>query len=389
MPRSAALLMDPSRLRAVAEVLPDVSGQDEDFDRIARLASQALAAPTAFVTLITATDQNFVGLCGAPEAMGGSRGGPHEHSLCRHTVLAGEVVSITNTLENPVFSGNPIVLGLGLKAYLGIPLVTSQGHTLGTICVIDYTPRDWSIAEIDLLRDYAAVALGQLEAVANSARIRAAFDVALHDLKTPLSGLLMASSLVSQRLDSLPQELHPLFQVVEESTAAAVRLVNTLAAEQREMTVTPSASDPMRAAQEVISRLRPRADAKGMVLDSACTETCRLNAPPWVVEQILENLISNAIKYAPGGSVVSLGFRMEEGAGHFHISDQGPGFTEGDRKRMFMRYSRLSALPSGGESSTGLGLSIVKRLADQHGGVVRLLSGVDEGAEFRVSFPLA
>lgn len=387
MPPKPGILLDESRLQAVAAVLSDNPGPDEDFDRIARLAAQALSAPTSLITLISATTQNFRGVCGAPEGMGNERSGPHANSLCKHTVLKGEIVSITNARVDPRFSENPIVNAIGIQAYLGIPLVNVDGHTLGSICVIDFVPRQWSLYEIDLLRDYAAVAVGQMESVSTSARMRVAFDVALHDLKTPLSGIMMASSMVSERLKNVPEDLHPLLKVVETSTEAAVKLVKTLAAENRQAT-SRSCDDPVGAAEMISARLMGHADSKDINVMITAVESCSLKVPSWVLEQILENLISNAIKFSPVHSTVQVTFLIDDHMGHFLVADEGPGFSDKDRLRIFTRYARLSAMPTGNESSTGIGLSIVKRLADQNGGQVELVSAVGESSVFRVSFPL-
>ena len=204
MPRASGLLYDELRLQAVSAVLPSDAGADHDFDRLARLAALALRTPTSFITLIDGSNQHFRGVCGPSQAMGESRSGSHANSLFRHTVVEGAIVSIPNIAMDPLFSNNATVEALGIMAYIGIPLVTTQGHTIGSMCGIDYEPRDWTAEEIDLLRDYAAIAVGQLEATAISAKIRVAFDVALHDLKTPLSGLTMASSLFTERIASVP-----------------------------------------------------------------------------------------------------------------------------------------------------------------------------------------
>ena len=381
-------LFDEARLRAVAAVLPEEAGPDADLDRIAQLAARAVAVPTTLITLIGETHQHFRGMCGASAAMGEARDGPHANSLCRHTVLEGEIVSIPNTAEDARFADNPVVTALALKAYLGIPLVTADGHILGTICAIDYRAREWSADEIALLRDYAAVAMGQLEAMANSAKIRVAFDVALHDLKTPLSGLLMAASLVHERMDAVPAELKPLMKVVKTSTEAAVKLVETLSTERQERALTSICADPAGTMESILDRLRHRADRKAIAFEFDPGKPIPMKVPPWVLERIMENLATNAIKYGPKGSKVAIRFATGDGHGHFHIRDQGPGFSETDREKMYSRYARLSAEPTGNESSTGLGLSIVKRLADQHGGRVELLSGSGESAEFRVSFAM-
>lgn len=105
------------------------------------------------------------------------------------------------------------------------------------------------------------------------------------------------------------------------------------------------------------------------------------------VSQILDNLLSNALKFSPPGRHIGVAVRVAGSWVECIVEDQGPGFTPDDQKRMFRRYGRLSARPTGGEPSTGLGLSIVKRLVqDLHGELV-CNSRVGHGATFIVRLP--
>lgn len=388
MLRKLDLLADPSRLGGVTAVLSDTHGSNSDYDRLARLTAGALETPTSLITLIDETHQHFHGICGAPGGMGEARDGPHTDSLCLHTVLTGALVSITDTGADPRFSENPLVKSLGIKAYLGMPLVNHLGHTMGSICAIDYTPREWTDGQVSLLRDFAAVTSSHLDAEIDNVKIRSAFDVALHDIKTPLAGLTMASALVSERIDSVPKELHPLLQVVRESTEAAVKLVDILATEQKRKS-SKRCEQPLEIASHVVSKFSPPAMDKGMAVTLAARHSAALEVPDWVLAQVLENLVSNAVKYGPSGSEVMVTFLVEDGAGHFHIRDEGPGFTKEDRQKMYRRYATLSATPTGGEKSTGIGLSVVKLLTAEHSGTVTLISEPGSATEFRVSFPVA
>ena len=108
------------------------------------------------------------------------------------------------------------------------------------------------------------------------------------------------------------------------------------------------------------------------------------------IREAIDNLLSNAIKYSPIGGKISV--TVSDGNDHTGISvtDEGAGLSPEDLGRLFGRFQRLSAKPTAGESSTGLGLSIVKRIIDMHGGEVTAKSaGHGEGSTFTITLPAA
>ena len=118
-------------------------------------------------------------------------------------------------------------------------------------------------------------------------------------------------------------------------------------------------------------------------------ENAVVQADPAALSQVLGNLLSNAVKFSPPGKEISIGVRSEESYVECYVQDQGPGFTEEDKTRMFQRYGRLSARPTGGEPSAGLGLSIVKKLVEAMGGALTCESTAGSGARFTVRLPKA
>jgi signal transduction histidine kinase len=106
------------------------------------------------------------------------------------------------------------------------------------------------------------------------------------------------------------------------------------------------------------------------------------------MREAIDNLVSNAIKYSPVGGKIDILVTRDADNTIIRISDQGAGLSPEDLGRLFGRFQRLSAKPTGGESSTGLGLSIVKRIVDMHGGSVNADSaGPGTGATFTVTLP--
>jgi signal transduction histidine kinase len=125
-------------------------------------------------------------------------------------------------------------------------------------------------------------------------------------------------------------------------------------------------------------------------------QTISLSAPPNFVtmcdadriREAIDNLVSNAIKYSPIGGKITVAVTHEGAETVIRISDQGAGLSPEDLGRLFGRFQRLSAKPTAGESSTGLGLSIVKRIIDMHGGHVTAQSpGPGQGSTFTVTLP--
>jgi signal transduction histidine kinase len=108
---------------------------------------------------------------------------------------------------------------------------------------------------------------------------------------------------------------------------------------------------------------------------------------PTVTTQVFENLISNAIKYSPPGKTITVRLTEEASGVRFEVRDEGPGLSVEDHRKLFGKFARLSAKPTGGEHATGLGLSIVKRMVEAMNGKVWCESELGKGASFMVELP--
>jgi signal transduction histidine kinase len=133
-----------------------------------------------------------------------------------------------------------------------------------------------------------------------------------------------------------------------------------------------------------LHHLQTASARKQIALEFVDGPPCWASADGKAALQIFDNLISNALKYSPIGGRVRLSVEGARGWVEFRIKDQGPGISEDDQKKLFKKHTRLSARPTAGESSMGLGLSIVKRLAEAMGGSVACQSAFGHGATFVV-----
>jgi hypothetical protein len=142
--------------------LLDTPGEDA-LNRLARLAARLLDAPTALVSLVDADRQFFMSAVGLPEPWALARQTPLSHSFCRHAVDTGAPFVVSDAREHPLVRENPAIQDIGVVAYAGIPLVTQGGHALGTLCVIDSRPREWSPAQLETLRELAGAVMATVD----------------------------------------------------------------------------------------------------------------------------------------------------------------------------------------------------------------------------------
>jgi formate hydrogenlyase transcriptional activator len=157
------ILEDEARLEALRRTSLLDSPPEEAFDRLTRLATAVLHVPVAIISLIDRDRQFIKSACGLSGSLDSLRKTPLEHSFCKHPVGSGEPLVVADNRRHPVVGDYPAVTELGLIAYAGIPLVTSQGHALGTFCVLDERPHDWSEEEVGILRVLAKSAMSEIE----------------------------------------------------------------------------------------------------------------------------------------------------------------------------------------------------------------------------------
>lgn len=214
-----------------------------------------------------------------------------------------------------------------------------------------------------------------------------------HDLKNSLAGMKLSAGLLQSRSAELPTRCVPLVENIMSATERMLAFMQEFLANQRaeQLQIKHVTINLCDVAAHVVSTHQPAAHAKTITLTLHTPKTAVLvTADPEGVMQALENLVSNAIKFSSAGGEVTVTVeRPLAGMAKCHVSDTGPGFTEDDRTKLFRRYGRLSAQPTGDEPSTGLGLSIVKRLVDAMGGSITLAESTGKGAEFVLALPVA
>lgn len=217
--------------------------------------------------------------------------------------------------------------------------------------------------------------------------------IAAHDLRNPLSAIQGYAEMIIEDAQSLAhRDLEGNGQRIREAAKRMTEMVqNFLDAnriERGELKLNMAISDLSPLLQSVLESQSPHATAKGQMIQLELPPTPTLAlADVSITLQVFENLVSNAVKYSPPGKKIFVRLKAEAGVVRFEVEDQGPGLSKEDQKKLFGKFARLSAKPTGGEHSTGLGLSIVKRLVEAMNGKVWCESELGMGAKFIVTIP--
>lgn len=216
--------------------------------------------------------------------------------------------------------------------------------------------------------------------------------MASHDLRNPLSNIQMAVELLLMPEDTLPAETRQeMLYDMRDQISYMVNMLNELLdisrIEAGKIELKLEQIDLATFFATVVYRQDQLAQRKNSTILLNPMPEITAFTDPNRLRQVVDNLLSNAVKYSPSQSTITVTVVDTSSAIRIEIKDQGPGITAKDRERLFQDFARLSARPTAGESSTGLGLGITKRIVDAMGGEIGVESAVGEGATFWFTVP--
>lgn len=215
-------------------------------------------------------------------------------------------------------------------------------------------------------------------------------NIVAHDLKSPLNRIHGLSDLVEAE-GGLSKEQKKYLELIKDSTRSGLDLiVDLLDVNSLEVNREPRYSN-----FNLSTFLRDRvgtfghyASIKEIEIKLVERNIDDISLDPEYLARIMDNLISNAIKFSPRNSLIIISAEKTNGFYVIEVKDHGPGFSPNDKKHLYQKFKKLSARPTAGESSNGLGLAIVKILVDRLDGIIELNSTPGLGSEFTISFPV-
>lgn len=215
-------------------------------------------------------------------------------------------------------------------------------------------------------------------------------SIVAHDLKSPLNRVHGLATILELE-GGLTDNQKDYTRLMKASARGGLDMITDLldvhALEDSRNTSHPNTFQPESWLKERLSILAPTAEAKTIAIVTTTAFHGPITSDPIYLSRILDNLVSNAIKFSPKGSSIYVSGRSTPQELQLMVKDQGPGFADQDKPFLYQKFRKLSARPTANESSNGLGLAIVKTLVDRLNGTIELITST-KGSEFIVRIPL-
>jgi len=236
-------------------------------------------------------------------------------------------------------------------------------------------------------------ALFQLRRESQLTRLRTDFISGVsHELRTPLAQIRMFSETLTLGRVRSEEERRRSLAIIDQEARRLTHLVENLLhfsrSERQTAHIAPEPTALAPLVQEVIDAFAPLAAARGVTLAASVPEDLVVPADPGAVRQMLLNLLDNAVKYGPAGQEVRIGATRENGVARLWVADRGPGIPRADRERVWDRFWRLERDRDSSVAGSGIGLAVVRELADLHHGRAWIDDGGPNASGTRVVIEL-
>ncbi|MFT3693827.1 MAG: GAF domain-containing sensor histidine kinase [Kofleriaceae bacterium] len=379
---------------------------DPELQTLVDHAARLVQAPISVISLVDEARQWFA----AAHGNVGSET-PRSISFCTHTIEQREPMIVRDARQDSRFVNNPLVTGdPNIVFYAGWPLVTSDGHALGSLCVIDHQVRHLTPTQcegMELLARQVVISLELRRAAFRGASVASPIAelvtrreeaerelanrsqlarLVAHDLKNPLTAIAGNVSYVLESNTLAHDERVALLDVV----AAAARMQGLLL---DLVDVTRALEPDGRLAvqrkriscRDLVERVvgNGQSHAFESHVNIEVDPGIRAEVDPRSIARVLCNLVDNARRYAPRDTAIVITWRDMGANSELVVADEGPGVRDIDKERIFEPYVQLGAQPSG----RGLGLVFCKLAVEAHGGTIRVMDNQPRGACFCVTLP--
>ena len=303
--------------------------------------------------------------------------------------------------EHPLSHSTSLILKDGIRSSLTCPIYANKKP----IGVVFFSSRNLDTYKSEHIETYLEIAdelsviIGQARFLSESEKAKSKSQnvrMVLHDLKSPL-GIIQGFLELAQGGDwfqTLDQDAKKIFSTLERNASHMSNLLSELA----ELSQLDFQAGKIETREVILQEFISEVAATGTDLASKKSMTfvlkCDSNIPdkvffdPLKIRRVIDNLLSNAAKYSARQTSINLSISYHQDQLHFEITDQGQGIPNSELSKLFHEFGKTSVRPTEGESSSGMGLAISKKIVEQHGGQIAVQSQVGKGSTFSFWIPV-
>ena len=367
------------------------------FDDITLLASQICQTPISLVSLVDIDRQWFKSRQGL-----GAEQTERSIAFCSHAILQDGVFEIPDASQDKRFADNPLVTGPpDIRFYAGAPLVTPDGHPIGTLCVIDQRPHNLTAEQTSALHTLSKQVISQLELRIRNRRLERMhkeqeriFALVAHDLRTPFNSILGLSKILANRTEDLsPQRIAHSARNILSSSQSAYHLLEELLQWSQAQIASPNSAATVESVAALIRDNIAFANddiaLKQLNIHVDIPSSSQVLASAPVVKTIVRNLLSNAIKYCPQGGDIWLQASALPNAHHhtiISVANSGDAIAPSLRKNLF-KQSVTSQPGASGEQGSGIALMLCSQYIYERGGDIWIDDTFTNGTKICFSLP--
>lgn len=364
---------------------------EHEYDAITKLAASVCSTPIALISLIDRDRQWFKSRFGLE-----AKETPRDLAFCAHAILQNEIFIVEDARKDKRFSDNPLVTGEpNVIFYAGVPLTSSRGHNLGTLCIIDHKPGSLDTAQKESLKLLAnqivelfelRLANLQLKQVATS---RSRFlSIINHEMRNPLNIVMGYLDLINE--DAKLRKDQNCIDACMQAHAASEQILGMLrdivdhtSLEAGEFKYRSQTVEVNTLVREGSMSCAPLGLPRGIEIKFQGYEPTYVQADPQRLRQVVINLVSNACKYASADTEVVVEVKREKPYYlSVRITNIGPTISKSEQAQIFEQYYRAKEVELSSIAGFGLGLSIARSLTELQGGELILESSVNEMTTF-------
>lgn len=364
---------------------------ESEYDAITTLAATICETPIALISLVDRDRQWFKSRLGVDFDQ-------TERSIafCTHAIMQDELFVVNDASKDSRFCDNPLVKNQpGIRFYTGMPLISDNGNAIGTLCVIDYSPREITSAQKESLRLLAKQVVELFELRVANQKLRTISEsrnrflkVINHEMRTPLNIImgyldLIQEDALSKNDQNIADSCSHAHRAGEQLITMVKDVVDHTSLETGTLKYKSQYIELNSVIRESVLSCGSLGIDRGIKIKLQAFDSSYVLVDPLRLQQIMNNLLNNAIKYSTSESdiVVEI-FRDNPKYLSVRVTNIGAEIPADETSLIFDRFFRSSTLAAGGIAGFGLGLSIARDLARLQGGDLILESSVNQMTKF-------